>query len=181
MDTSVPGQQDASDAALVDMLMLEAPVGLALFGSDLRFRWVNAALTRLSERSGEDPSAPSDPHPDPSAWAGLRPSAVWPEHVATRAETALRKVLDEGMPLAERGYPVMSPPAGGPASSASASSASASASAEDVCGCASWFPVHDAAGKVFAAGLIMLNVAGLSTEAAEAAAPGTPAGGDITG
>src|SRR6476646_4279398 len=67
MDTSVPGQQDASDAALVDMLMLEAPVGLDLFGSDLRFRWVNAALTRLSERSGEDPSAPSDPHPDPSA------------------------------------------------------------------------------------------------------------------
>jgi PAS domain S-box-containing protein len=94
---------------------------------------------------------------------------VWPEHVATRAETALRKVLDEGMPLAERGYPVMSPPAGGPASPASASS-SASAPAEDVCGCASWFPVHDAAGKVFAAGLIMLNVAGLSTEAAEAAA-----------
>jgi len=170
MDTSVPGQQDASDAALVDMLMLEAPVGLALFGSDLRFRWVNAALTRLSERSGEDPSAPSDPHPDPSAWAGLRPSAVWPEHVATRAETALRKVLDEGMPLAERGYPVMSPPAGGPASSAAATSSSASAPAEDVCGCASWFPVHDAAGKVFGAGLIMLNVAGLSTEAAEAAA-----------
>jgi PAS domain S-box-containing protein len=166
MDTSVPGQQDASDAALVDMLMLEAPVGLALFGSDLRFRWVNAALTRLSERSGEDPSAPSDPHPDPSAWAGLRPSAVWPEHVATRAETALRKVLDEGMPLAERGYPVMSPPAGGPASPAAA----AAAPAEDVCGCASWFPVHDAAGKVFGAGLIMLNVAGLSTEAAEAAA-----------
>ena len=170
MDTSVPGQQDASDAALVDMLMLEAPVGLALFGSDLRFRWVNAALTRLSEPAGTDPSAPSDPHPDPSAWAGLRPSAVWPEHVATRAETALRKVLDEGMPLAERGYPVMSPPAGGPASPTSAPSASSSAPAEDVCGCASWFPVHDAAGKVFAAGLIMLNVAGLSTEAAEAAA-----------
>jgi PAS domain S-box-containing protein len=163
MDTSVPGQQDASDAALVDMLMLEAPVGLALFGSDLRFRWVNAALTRLSERAGADPSAPSDPHPDPSAWAGLRPSAVWPEHVATRAETALRKVLDEGMPLAERGYPVMSPPAGGPASPAAAGPA------EDVCGCASWFPVHDAAGKVFAAGLIMLNVAGLSTGATEAA------------
>ena len=72
------------------------------------------------------------------------------------------------MPLAERGYPVMSPPAGGAASSAAASASAAPA--EDVCGCASWFPVHDAAGKVFAAGLIMLNVAGLSTEAAEAAA-----------
>ena len=54
MDTSVPRQRDASDTALADMLT-DAPVGLALFGPDLRFRWVNAALTRLSERSGEDP------------------------------------------------------------------------------------------------------------------------------
>src|SRR4029077_10605746 len=100
-----------SDAALVDMLMLEAPVGLALFGSDLRFRWVDAALTRLSERSGDDPSAPSDPHPDPSAWAGLRPSSVWPEHVATRAETALRKALEEGMPPGETVCRAVSPPA----------------------------------------------------------------------
>ena len=37
-------------------------------------------------------------------------------------------------------------------------------------GCASWFPVHDAAGKVFGVGLIMLNMAGPSAEAAEAAA-----------
>src|SRR5690242_11421145 len=156
MDTSVPGQQDASDAALVDMLMLEAPVGLALFGSDLRFRWVNAALTRLSGQASTDPSG----------WTGQLPSEAWPEHVAVRAEAALRKVLEEGLPLAERGYPVMSTPAGAPGATASSSAAPA----EDVCGCASWFPVHDAAGKVFGAGLIMLNVAGLSTEAAEAAA-----------
>ncbi len=153
MDTSVPGQQDASDAALVDMLMLEAPVGLALFGSDLRFRWVNAALTRLNGQASTDPSG----------WTGQLPSEAWPEHVAVRAEAALRKVLDEGAPLAERGYPVMSPPVGVPG-------AAAASPAEDACGCASWFPVHDAAGKVFGAGLIMLNVAGLSTEAAEAAA-----------
>ena len=102
---SVPGQQDAPDAALVDMLMLEAPVGLALFGSDLRFRWVNAALARISENAAADPAA----------CHGLLPSQAWPEHVAVRAEAALRKVLDEGLPLAERGYPVMSPPAGGPA------------------------------------------------------------------
>jgi PAS domain S-box-containing protein len=165
MDTSVPGQQDASDAALVDMLMLEAPVGLALFGSDLRFRWVNAALTRLAggpasgvRGDGVSPGASTDP----SGWTGQLPSEAWPEHVAVRAEAALRKVLDEGLPLAERGYPVMSTPAGVPGAAASP--------AEDVCGCASWFPVHDAAGKVFGAGLIMLNVAGLSTEAAETAA-----------
>jgi PAS domain S-box-containing protein len=149
-DSSVPGEEDASDAALVDMLMLEAPVGLALFGSDLRFRWVNAALTRLDGLQKADPSG----------WTGLQLSEAWPEHVATRAEAALRTVLDEGVPLTESGYPVMSPPAGSPAA----------VPAEDVCGCASWFPVHDAAGKVFGAGLIMLNVAGLNTEAAEAAA-----------
>jgi PAS domain S-box-containing protein len=165
MDTSVPGQQDASDAALVDMLMLEAPVGLALFGSDLRFRWVNAALTRLAggpasgvRGDGVSPGASTDP----SGWTGQLPSEAWPEHVAVRAEAALRKVLDEGLPLAERGYPVMSTPAGVDGAAASPD--------EDVCGCASWFPVHDAAGKVFGAGLIMLNVAGLSTEAAETAA-----------
>ena len=166
MDTSVPGQQDASDAALVDMLMLEAPVGLALFGSDLRFRWVNAALTRLADGSARGvrgDGIPPEASTDPSGWTGQLPSEAWPEHVAVRAEAALRKVLEEGVPLAERGYPVVSPPPGRPADPAVPA-------AEDVCGCASWFPVHDAAGKVFGVGLIMLNVAGLSTEAAEAAA-----------
>ena len=176
MDTSVPRQRDASDTALADMLT-DAPVGLALFGPDLRFRWVNAALARLGEDAEAVPLSPEDPalspelppapavqkpSADPSACRGLLPSEAWPGQVAVRAEAALRTVMDEGTPLAERGYPVMSPPAGGPAADA--------VPADDVCGCASWFPVHDAAGKVFGVGLIMLNVAGLSTEAAEAAA-----------
>ncbi len=158
MDNSVPWRRGAPDAALVDMLMQEAPVGLALFGPDLRFRWVNAALTKLDGQAGADPSglpAPAAPLSAPSApldWAGRLPSEAWPAHVAARAETALRKVLDEGVPLTERGYP-----------------AAGNADA-DVSGCASWFPVRDAAGKVFGVGLIMLFVAGLSTEAAEAAA-----------
>ena len=94
--------------------MLEAPVGLALFGSDLRFRWVNAALTKLDGQAGADPSGPSAPSAPPSApsapldWAGRLPSEAWPAHVAARAEAALRKVLDEGVPLTERGYPAVS-------------------------------------------------------------------------
>src|SRR5258707_13261534 len=107
------------------MLMLEAQVGLALFGSDLRFRWVNAALTRLNGQASTDPSG----------WTGQLPSEAWPEHVAVRAEAALRKVLDEGAPLAERGYPVMSPPVGVPG-------AAAASPAEDPRGCAPWVPVH---------------------------------------
>ncbi len=74
MDTSVPKHSDAPDSALVDMLMLEAPVGLALFGPDMRFRWVNAALTRLGGPAGVDGLDPSGPaHLDPSGWAGRLP------------------------------------------------------------------------------------------------------------
>jgi PAS domain S-box-containing protein len=133
------------------MLMLEAPVGLALFGPDLRFRWVNAALARFSEKPGTEPSA----------LRGLLPSQVWPEPVGAKSEAALRRVLDDGAPLTERGYPLV-----GPAAAADAPAAGD----PDASGCASWFPVHDTTGQVFGIGLIMLNVSGLSTEAVEAAA-----------
>ncbi len=205
--------------------MLEAPVGLALFGPDLRFRWVNAALTRLGLNplnrpggpAGADLSGPSDSSvpsgQDPSSWAGLLPSEAWPEPIATRAEKALRKVLDEGVPLAEHGYPPVSPAAAAPLTATGAGPATtgpvttgpvttgpattgpatagpanlpgadgpAAAAARDtgadaaqsgeaagMSGCASWFPVHDATGQVFGVGLIMLNLAGPSAEAAEA-------------
>jgi PAS domain S-box-containing protein len=140
------------------MLMLDAPVGLALFGSDLRFRWVNAALKRLAERAETDPD-----------FHGLLPSQAWPEPVAARAEAALRQVLKDGAPLTERGYPALSPsPTAGPAGDSAAGTSSSPDA--DTSGCASWFPVHDATGQVFGVGLMMLNVSGLSTEAVEAAA-----------
>jgi PAS domain S-box-containing protein len=113
------------------MLMLEAPVGLALFGPDLRFRWVNAALARLG--GSKDHAAP-----DPAGCAGLLPSQVWPEPLAARAETALRTVLAEGAPLTESGYPAVS--GTGPAVSS-----------------ASWFPVRDPAGEIFGVGVIVLD------------------------
>src|SRR6266852_1201694 len=167
METSVPRQRDASDSALVDMLMLEAPVGLALFGPDLRFRWVNAALTRLDGHA----------EADPSSYAGLLPSEAWPEQIASRAEAALRKVLADGAPMVEPGYPLVTSPTAEAAAAvedgdAEAADADAGQPGDttSVSGCASWYPVHDAAGQVFGVGLIMLNVAGPSAEAAEAAA-----------
>ncbi|HEX5301015.1 MAG TPA: PAS domain-containing protein, partial [Streptosporangiaceae bacterium] len=184
MDTSVPRQRDASDAALADMLT-DAPVGLALFGPDLRFRWVNAALARLGEDaeavplspevpalSPELPAVPAvqKPAADPSACRGLLPSEAWPAPVASRAEAALRKVLAEGAPLTESGYPAVSVAPGPAAQAESPAVAQEEPAAEDVSGWASWFPVHDAGGQVFGVGLIVLNVAGPSAEAAEAAA-----------
>jgi PAS domain S-box-containing protein len=88
----VPRQRDASDSALVDMLIHQAPVGLAFLGSDLRFRRVNAALAEIIGKPDAD-------HAD------KLPSEIWPEEVATRAEAALRTVLAGGAAVTESGYP----------------------------------------------------------------------------
>jgi PAS domain S-box-containing protein len=88
----VPRQRDASDSALVDMLIHQAPVGLAFLGSDLRFRRVNAALAEIIGKPDAD-------------HAGKLPSEIWPEEVATRAEAALRTVLAGGAAVTESGYP----------------------------------------------------------------------------
>jgi PAS domain S-box-containing protein len=91
-ETSVPRQRDASDAALVDMLIHQAPVGIAIFGPDLRFRRVNAALAEII-------GVPDADH------EGKLPSEIWPEELAARAEAALHKVLADGTAVTESGYP----------------------------------------------------------------------------
>jgi PAS domain S-box-containing protein len=120
-ETSVPRQRDAADSALVEILMHQAPVGLALLGSDLRFRRVNTALAQIV-------GIPAADHAD------KLPSEVWPAELATRAEVALRKVLADGSPVTEPGYPG---------------------------GCtASWFALPDADGQPSAVGLVLSEVGG---------------------
>ena len=91
-ETSVPRPRDASSSALADLLVQLAPVGIALVGSDLRFRRVNAALARIV-------GVPEAGH------VGQPLAEVWPEELAARAEAAVRKVLADGEPLTEPGYP----------------------------------------------------------------------------
>ena len=101
--------------------MHQAPVGLALLGSDLRFRRVNTALAQIV-------GIPAADHAD------KLPSEVWPAELATRAEVALRKVLADGSPVTEPGYPG---------------------------GCtASWFALPDADGQPSAVGLVLSEVGG---------------------
>jgi PAS domain S-box-containing protein len=157
----VPRQRDTADSALVDSLMRQAPVGLAFFEPDLRFRWVNAALVRLGPRAGADSTADgaAGSGQDPADWAGLLPAQAWPEEVATRAEAALRKVLADGEAIMEPGYPVN--PVTGPVPESSADAV--------VPGCAYWFPVRGPDGETAGVGLVLLDVAGYSAaEAAEA-------------
>ncbi|HEX6524472.1 MAG TPA: SpoIIE family protein phosphatase [Streptosporangiaceae bacterium] len=126
-DTSVPRQRDASDSALADLLMLQAPVGFAVFGADLRVRKVNATFAAAAavaravpprDTGVRDPSvfeaSPSASHgrpasgadaPDPAAYVGLLPTQIWPEPLGGLAEAALRRVLADGVKLAEPAYP----------------------------------------------------------------------------
>jgi PAS domain S-box-containing protein len=126
-----------------DTLVRQAPVGLALFGPDLRFRLANAILAGPRYRAGLPDSA-AEPSP-PSGYVGRLPSEVWPEEVASRAEAALRKVLADGEPVTELGFP-------------SAGDDGAAA------GMASWFPVHDAAGELCGVGLVLTEGAGAAAQ-----------------
>jgi PAS domain S-box-containing protein len=136
------------------MLMLEAPVGLALFGPDLRFRWVNAALARLEGT-------------DPAGYAERLPSEVWPEELAARAEAALRKVLADGAPVLARGeWGGGKPPHDrGDSQGGSGGMGPPGRNQSSPRGyTASWFPVHDAAGEVGGAGLMLLELGGHPAE-----------------
>jgi PAS domain S-box-containing protein len=121
----VPRQRDASDSALQDSLFHQAPVGLAFLGPDLRFRRVNAALGAIVGKPEAD-------HDD------KLPSEVWPEELAARAEATLRKVLADGLPITESGYPQGHT--------------------------ASWFGVRDPAGEIAGVGLVLSPGAGPAEE-----------------
>ena len=92
-DTSVPEQWEAglvtSDAGLPDAVMRDSPAGVAFFGTDLRFAWVNPALARLFGR-------------DEDTFGGRALAEVWPHPDAALAEAVLRQVVSEDRPATER-------------------------------------------------------------------------------
>jgi PAS domain S-box-containing protein len=91
-DTSVPHPRvsglDASDSALFATLLQEAPIGFALFDTDLRFRRANDSTAQI--------------HGTPAAdLLGHRPAEVLPAEIAEKVEAALRKVLIEDRPVVD--------------------------------------------------------------------------------
>jgi PAS domain S-box-containing protein len=117
-DTSAPQPQmaglDISDSALLATLLREAPIGFAFFGTDLRFRRINRVLAGLPGRGlGEH--------------LGRLPSQVWPETLAARVESAVRRVLEEDQPLFEADQPVSVVPGALPRTGNNGTSADATA------------------------------------------------------
>jgi PAS domain S-box-containing protein len=121
------------------MLIHQAPVAIAFFGPDLRFRRVNTAL-------GEVIGKPDADHAD------KLPSEIWPEELAARAEAALRKVLADGTSVTESGYPQGSDSRPGETLPPRPPLT------------ASWFPVRDADGQIAGVGLILIEGSGPAAE-----------------
>jgi PAS domain S-box-containing protein len=171
-DTSVPQPRmsdlDASDAALLDTLLREAPIGFALFGPDLRFRRVNHTLARLHGHSAGE-------------HIGRLPSQVWPPALAGRVESAVRKVLAEDQPVfgadqfvvtprqaatgpprdapgqapVQEQVPVPGLPGPGQPEGAAPAAGAALATAHWAL---SWFPSHDSQGHITGVVLITVDV-----------------------
>lgn len=130
-DTSVPGQREAgldrSESWLPGAVLRDLPAGMALFGTDLRFVWVNPALARMYGR-------------EPEAFPGQPVSAMWSSVDAARVETVLHQVISEGKPASET-FPVGATDQGGELSGPWVFN---------------WFPVHGPDGGVCGAGLAVV-------------------------
>jgi PAS domain S-box-containing protein len=92
-DTSVPKQREAAGLGdfkswLPDAVLRDAPTGMAFFGNDERFVWVNAALARMYGRAEAD-------------FTGRTVTEVFQGEDAAPAEAALRQVLGENPSAAE--------------------------------------------------------------------------------
>jgi PAS domain S-box-containing protein len=89
-DTSVPHPRlsgfDASDSALFATLLREAPIGFALFDTDLRFERANESMARVHGVTVAD-------------LEGKKPSEVLADEIGEIVETAVRKVVDEDRPV----------------------------------------------------------------------------------
>ncbi len=157
--TSVPKPRlsgmDASDSALLAMLLSEAPIGFAFIDSDLRFRRVNRALAQLSGV-------------DQAGHVGRTLAQVWPQSLAARAESAVRRVLAENQPLLEPDQPVAGAATAVPEIPAGAGTVPGQADPEPGEGARgdqqvrqwdlSWFPSHDPGGEIQGVALMAVDV-----------------------
>jgi PAS domain S-box-containing protein len=137
-DTSVPEQREAglvaSDSGFPETVLREAPTGMAVLGTDMRFVWGNAALAQMYGRAEAD-------------FTGRPIAEVWPAVDAARAEAALRQVLAEDRPAVET---FAAQGGGGEAPGTGGDSPPGARSFH-------WFPMHGQDGKVSGAGLIVVG------------------------
>ena len=86
---------------MLDALMAQSPTGFAFIDTELRLRRVSQSLAELIGTK-------------PAEQLGRTPAEVWPAALAASAESAVRKVLADGLPVSD-GAPDSRPGNGAPA------------------------------------------------------------------
>jgi PAS domain S-box-containing protein len=148
-DTSVPQPRvsglEASDSALLDTLLHEAPIGFAFFDTDLCFRRINSTLARLHGMAAEN-------------HLGRPPAQVWPADLAARAQAALRRVLSTGQPVLEADQPVIATGQPVPAARGSSPASAPQRHGRERHWAFSWFPCHDSEANISGVVLIAADI-----------------------
>ncbi|MGZ4609429.1 MAG: PP2C family protein-serine/threonine phosphatase [Actinomycetes bacterium] len=89
----------SSDSALLEMLILEAPVAFAFYDTDMRYRRINRRLADVNGLSM-------------AAHIGRRPSEILPDPLGEAIERRLADVLRSGQVIAEDDFTALSPVTG---------------------------------------------------------------------
>jgi serine phosphatase RsbU (regulator of sigma subunit) len=89
----------SSDSALLETLVLEAPVAFAFYDTDLRYRRINRMLADIN-------AVPMHAH------IGHRPSEILPDPLGHAIETRLHEVLSSGEVISDDDFTALSPTTG---------------------------------------------------------------------
>ena len=94
-----PGGLEPSDSALLETLVLQAPVAFAFYDTEMRYRRINRLLADIN-------GVPMADH------IGRRPVDVLPDPLAAAVEARLREVLDTGAVVQDDDFTALSPVTG---------------------------------------------------------------------
>jgi PAS domain S-box-containing protein len=117
-----------SDSALLETLVLQAPVAFAFYDTDLRYRRINRMLADIN-------GLPMEHH------IGRRPSEVLPEPLGTAVEDRLRLVLESGEVVIDLDFEGNAPSTRQPGNYES-----------------QWFPARGPDGEVIGVAVLVLDV-----------------------
>jgi PAS domain S-box-containing protein len=119
---------DPSDSALLETLLLEAPVAFAFYDTDLRYRRINRLLAEIN-------GLPMEAH------IGRRPSDVLPAELGAAVEVLLGQVLETAQVITDDDFTAVSPATGEVRHFQS-----------------QWFPARDGKGSVIGVAVLVSDV-----------------------
>jgi PAS domain S-box-containing protein len=136
-----PARSAAFDSAMLDALLAQSAVASAFIDGELRLQRVSRSLAEMIGKA-------------PAEQVGHTPAQVWPPALAASAESAVRKVLADGMPVND----------GLPGGLANGSAPGSDPPAQRM---VSWLPARGPHGKVTGVTMIVQDIGG-DAAAAEA-------------